>query len=441
MVVGDAMLDRDVEGRAERIAPDAPVPVVRDGVTRSRAGGAALAAVLLAADGHDVTLVTALGDDDAGRTVVELCQRGGVRLVDAGRSGPTPEKIRVRADGQTLVRVDHDDPAPSIVEPDQAAAALAEGAGGVLVADYGRGVAATTVVRATLEALMRHTPLVWDPHPLGPPPVPGCVLVTPNRSEVTSAGAHADSVPAAASAALVLCARWHARAVAITLGADGAVLGEAGLPPYVVPAPFHANGDPCGAGDRFASYVVSALAGGHSLPESVLGAVRVATEFVAAGGASVVAADDAHAHRSLLSQRNVATTVATSGCFDLLHAGHVACLEAARALGDRLVVLLNSDASTRRLKGPGRPLVPAADRAAVLRGLECVDEVVIFDEDTPLRALERLKPILFVKGGDYAGVELPEQQTMARWGGRVVIVPYLAGRSTTRLVEEARGAA
>ena len=127
--------------------------------------------------------------------------------------------------------------------------------------------------------------------------------------------------------------------------------------------------------------------------------------------------------------------VATGGCFDLLHAGHVATLEAARALGDCLVVLVNSDSSVRRLKGSGRPLQPQQDRAQVLMALQCVDAVVIFDEDTPSRVLEELRPDVWAKGGDYSGVELPEAAVLDRWGGQVVTVPYLAGRSTTALVE------
>jgi rfaE bifunctional protein nucleotidyltransferase chain/domain len=126
--------------------------------------------------------------------------------------------------------------------------------------------------------------------------------------------------------------------------------------------------------------------------------------------------------------------VAAGGCFDLLHAGHVRLLEAARALGDCLVVCLNSDESVRRLKGPGRPVVPQADRADVLRGLGCVDAVAIFAEDTPAAVLERLRPHLFVKGGDYGARDLPEAEVLARWGGQAVLVPYLEGRSTSGLL-------
>jgi D-beta-D-heptose 7-phosphate kinase / D-beta-D-heptose 1-phosphate adenosyltransferase len=135
-------------------------------------------------------------------------------------------------------------------------------------------------------------------------------------------------------------------------------------------------------------------------------------------------------------RRRGGTVVATGGCFDLLHAGHVSLLQSARALGDCLVVCLNSDDSVRRLKGPGRPVVPAADRAAVLSSLGCVDAVAVFHEDDPRRVLDRLRPDVFVKGGDYAHTVLPESELLASWGGQVVVVPYLPGRSTSRIIEE-----
>jgi rfaE bifunctional protein nucleotidyltransferase chain/domain len=133
------------------------------------------------------------------------------------------------------------------------------------------------------------------------------------------------------------------------------------------------------------------------------------------------------------------TVVATGGCFDLLHAGHVATLEAARRLGDCLVVCLNSDDSVRRLKGPSRPLVPERDRVRVLEALGAVDAVTVFAEDTPLAVLDALRPDVWVKGGDYAAPALPETELLAGWGGQVVVVPYLAGRSTTRLAQTAGG--
>jgi len=128
--------------------------------------------------------------------------------------------------------------------------------------------------------------------------------------------------------------------------------------------------------------------------------------------------------------------VATSDCFDLLHAGHMEMLQQARGLGDCLIVCLNSDASVRRLKGPGRPLLPVRERARIVQALGCVDGVLMFGEDTPEQALERLRPDVFAKGGDYAGGDIAESRSMASWGGQAVVLPYVTGRSTTRLVEE-----
>lgn len=236
------------------------------------------------------------------------------------------------------------------------------------------------------------------------------------------------------------------------MSASGALLSYGHGAPTLIPAESVTVLDPCGAGDRFAAAAATTLAAGGITLEAVEAGVRSATAFVAAGGASSVGGpvDPAQPVRetgvgididTLLTEiraRN-GTVVATGGCFDLLHAGHVATLRAARRLGDCLVVCLNSDASVRRLKGPGRPLVPAVDRARVLEALACVDAVVIFDEDTPVEALRRIRPDVWVKGGDYRGVDLPEQAALEEWGGAAVVLPYLDGRSTTQLVRTAAG--
>ena len=474
VVVGDAVLDRDLDGRAERLAPDAPVPVV-DGMERhDRAGGAGLAAALGAAAGHAVTLVCALGDDVAGARVRELLEAAGVAVCDLGLPGATPEKVRVRAGGRVLVRLDSGGEADGCGTVTDAARAALERADAVLVSDYGGGVAAEPSVRAALAGIAG-TPIAWDPHPRGPGPVPGCVLVTPNAAEAERAcpeppagtrfarGAAAAAPGAATSAtaaaagrggllvlaearARALRERWDAVNVCVTLGDRGALLAGAYGPALAVPAPPVPAGDPCGAGDCFAATAAGRLAAGALPSEAVRAAVAAASAFVAAGGAAgwssagrAAAAPERDA-RALAARVRVqgGTVVATGGCFDLLHAGHIRTLEAARALGDCLVVCLNSDASVRRLKGSDRPLVPEDDRAAVLAALRCVDAVIVFGEDDPRAVLRELRPHLWAKGGDYAVAELPEAETLAEWDGRAVVVPYVAGRSTTRLIDEAR---
>jgi rfaE bifunctional protein nucleotidyltransferase chain/domain/rfaE bifunctional protein kinase chain/domain len=442
VVLGDALLDRDVEGDVHRLAPDAPVPVVDHERTIVRAGGAGLAATLAARGGHEVRLVTALADDPAGRELAGALADAGVEVVDVGLDGATPEKIRVRAQGRALLRLDRG--GGTVAGVTAAARAAVEWADAVLVADYGRGMAGQAELRAALStAIGRGVPVVWDPHPRGADPVPGVLLATPNAGEAGAGGA---DVARAVARAEALRAGWDARWVCVTRGAHGAVLAGPSGSPLAVAAP-------PGAGDRFATRATEVLAAGGSVPDAVRAAVAAASAFVAAGGASggsghaAIPASDAPdgtpapSTAGRLAERVRAgggVLVATGGCFDLLHPGHVHTLQAARALGDALVVCLNSDASVRSLgKGPGRPLVGQDDRAAVLGALSCVDAVEIFDEPTPAEALRRLRPDVWVKGGDYSGVALPEAEVLAEWGGRAIVVPFVEGRSTTRLIEEA----
>jgi D-beta-D-heptose 7-phosphate kinase / D-beta-D-heptose 1-phosphate adenosyltransferase len=459
VVVGDALLDRDLDGRAERLAPDAPVPVVDDPTERRRPGGAALAATLAATlDGRAVVLITALAGDEAGASLRGLLEPAGVEVVDLGLAGRTPEKIRVRAQGRSLLRLDRATRPGRVGPLDRAGRRTLTGAGAVLVSDYGRGVAAEPGVRAALAALPSRRPLVWDPHPRGPAPVPGARLATPNRAEAAGfvPEVQGEGLAAVTARARRLAERWMAAGVAITLGPGGALLVEGAGAPLVVPPPAATTGDPCGAGDRFSATAAGLLADGALPSEAVAGAVAAATAFVTAGGAATVhlspTLPPTHARtgppptgsspmdraQALIAavQATGGTVVATGGCFDLLHAGHVATLRAARALGDCLIVCLNSDDSVRRLKGPERPLVPEADRVAVLEALGCVDVVVPFDERTPEAVLQRLRPDVFAKGGDYALTDLPEAALLSTWGGQAVVLPYLEGRSTTQLMEE-----
>jgi D-beta-D-heptose 7-phosphate kinase/D-beta-D-heptose 1-phosphate adenosyltransferase len=423
VVVGDCLLDVDTVGRAAKLSPDGPVPVVQTTGERIRAGGAGLTAALAARDGGRVLLVTPLADD-ADAAMLRAALPPEVTLIAVPWQGSTPVKHRIRASGQTVARVDRGGATGAIGPLPDAVAAALEQADAVVVADYGYGTTADPALRALLTRTARRRPLLWDPHPRGADPVPGCRLVTPNAVEALGhdPGPRPD-VAVMADRAVALRAAWGAGTVAVTLGPAGALatVGEDGI--LAVPAPPVVAVDTCGAGDRFAAAAGWALAAGALPTEAVAVAVAAASEFVAApspprdGGGGVL--------------------VATGGCFDLLHAGHVATLEAARALGDRLVVCVNSDASVSRLKGPGRPLQPVEDRVRILRALTSVDDVVVFEEDTPEQVLRTLRPKLWVKGGDYSGVEVPEAAVLAEWGGRVVTVPFLDGRSTTSLAERA----
>ncbi|HEX8093853.1 D-glycero-beta-D-manno-heptose 1-phosphate adenylyltransferase [Jatrophihabitans sp.] len=495
VVVGDVMLDIDLIAESARLSPEAPVPVLHDPVERRRPGGAALAALLAVravAGRRPVVLVAPVATDEAGRQLRRLLA-GRLELVVVPWTGSTPVKTRLRVAEHPVARLDRGgDPGPIGPLPERALTALASAAA-VLVSDYGRGVTADPGVRAALAAV--NCPLVWDPHPRGAEPVPGSTLVTPNLAELAGfvamdAGA---SLAAVRRGAQQLARQWQAGSVCVTLGSRGAMFCLADNAPHLIAPAQVGTGDTCGAGDCFAAAAAAGLADGVLPSEAVALGVAAAGRFVQAGAAAGYrlespepespepespepesangeAADREAAGREaadgeaadgevaggevadrpsadsqtadggldqlldgVRSRRGV--VVATGGCFDLLHAGHIATLQAARAVGDCLVVCLNSDASVRRLKGPQRPLQPAADRARVLAALECVDAVVIFDEDTPATVLRRIRPDIWAKGGDYSGVPLPESAVLAEWGGEAVTVPYLQGRSTSALVE------
>jgi D-beta-D-heptose 7-phosphate kinase / D-beta-D-heptose 1-phosphate adenosyltransferase len=459
-LIGDSLLDVDWDGDVRRVCRDAPAPVVESPVEHVRAGGAALAAMLGAAAGARVTLVTALSDDGDGRRLAALLADAAIDVVDLRLDGPTPVKLRLRAGGQSLARVDRGcDPVVAPGPWTGAAGDAAAAADAVLVSDYGRGLAALPEVTG-VQAAGHGPPVVWDPHSLGPRP-PGATLVTPNVGEAldllgeVAPPAGVAGVPGLVDLAGAVAASLGT-AVALTAGERGAVLAEPGALPVVVPTR-PARGDACGAGDALAVHAALALASGASRLEAVEAGVAGARSYVAGqfGGSpparTAVPASDPDGTVVALApptgvglaagvRRAGGVVIAAGGCFDVLHAGHVQLLEHARSLGDHLVVLVNGDASVRRLKGPGRPLNPLVDRVAVLHSLACVDEVVAFDEDTPSRTLDVLRPHLFVKGADYEGADLEERRVMARWGGQVVLVPLVDGRSTSRLIDSAAAA-
>ncbi|WP_309131481.1 PfkB family carbohydrate kinase [Brevibacterium sp.] len=451
-VVGDTLLDADAHGAARRLLPDNPVPVVDIDHVDHRPGGAGLAASLLAAVGHEVTLVTVLGNDEESERL--LAALSAVNVVAARLDQPTPVKRRVLADGHLVTRLDENCDASRNEVTDEMLRAVHD-ADAILVSDYGRGLLAEETLRTALSQAGVRIPIVWDPHPAGPPPAPNTATVTPNFSEATTlAGVEAGetSIPTAHAAATELLDLWTVTSVIVTLGSRGALILDSGGARFS-PATRTATGDECGAGDCLAGRLAAGLGAGDDLMAAVDRAISETAEYIALGGAGAYLRTLAHPGSSaerepepdfngdsaLARAQSVrargGTVVATGGCYDLLHAGHARALSAARRMGDTLIVLLNSDASVRRLKGDTRPIVTAQDRAELLLALDCVDEVVIFDEDTPVRAIESIRPDIWVKSDDYRSADLAEAKTIAEWGGRVVTVPFVPARSTSRLAD------
>jgi bifunctional ADP-heptose synthase (sugar kinase/adenylyltransferase) len=309
VVVGDVLLDRDVSGVADRLCPDAPVPVLTELSAVQRAGGAGLAASFLARDGADVTLVCAVGADEAGEQVRRLLDRAGITLVEIPYDGPTTEKIRLRAGTHPLLRLDRGVGAGRFGPVPPGIGAAVRGAAAVLVSDYGGGVTALSALRRMLTDAAARVPTVWDPHPRGATPVPGVRLATPNRDEAATfaaalgagtgtspSGGTADGLLAdphgrvvdgagrAAAEARLLRSAWRSVAVAVTLGPHGAVVADAEAEPTMLPAPVTHRGDTCGAGDRFAATAAHALASGAGARDAVAAAVDAASRYVASDG-------------------------------------------------------------------------------------------------------------------------------------------------------------
>lgn len=461
VVIGDAVLDCWMSGPSRRLSREAPVPVVEVEVTHAAPGGAANTAVNLAAMGAKVRLVSMVGGDEDGHTLRRLLEEADVDTagVLAGE-GPTAAKRRIVADEAMVARYDTLPPARSHDGFTTALdAALDTDPDAVVVCDYGTGVLDDAGVSALAARRARCGVVVVDAHDPGrwAPVRPD--VVTPNATEVATLLGRAlpgpDRAGAAEAAAGELRARSGAGTVVVTLDRDGALLLPDELPAHRTWARPVPESRACGAGDSFTAALSLALAAGTPAPTAVELAQAAADVVVDRAGTAVCSTGDltarvgasggtlataAELERLVAADRAAGKRIVfTNGCFDVVHRGHVAYLNQAKRLGDVLVVALNADEGVRRLKGPDRPVNSLADRAAVIGALSCVDHVVGFADDTPVELLEALRPDVYAKGGDYTPEMLPETPTVAGYGGRVVILDYLADRSTTATLERIRG--
>ena len=459
VVIGDALLDRWWAGSAERISREAPAPVVRIAERAEVAGGAANTAVNLAALGADVAIVGAIGNDEGGAALTRLLTEAGVDTAGLLRVPglATTVKTRVAGGGQVLVRLDEgdqvDDAARALVA--EAALTATRTADAEIVCDYGVG-SATGAVRDALAARSERPALtVVDAHDVAPWAVLAPSVVTPNAGEIERLLGRPlgpDRVQAAALLRGELLAATGAAGVVVTLDRDGTVVHapEGTSRTTAHPAPdLMANG----AGDTFAAALTVALAAGEQLAEAAVVAQLAADVVVREPGTSVCGRADllaaAEGPRRVLDvdrleaaleadRRAGRRIVFTNGCFDVLHVGHTTSLKQAKQLGDVLVVAVNDDDSVRRLKGPGRPINGAADRAGVLAELGCVDYVIVFGDDTAIPLLERLRPDVYAKGGDYTPEMLEETAAVKAYGGRVAILGYVSAHSTSGIIARTR---
>ena len=463
LVIGDAMLDSYVQGPASTLSQEAPVPIVKVAERRDVPGGAANTAANVQRLGGEAILVSVIGDDIEGALLRDALEASGVA---ADRVLVRPErrtlaKHRVVAGSQMLVRFDQGSTEPIAADAERALvdslASLAPHCDAVIVSDYGYGVLTPRVIDA-LGRLQAEAPrvLVVDSKELRAYRHAGVTAVKPNYQQAlalfraTGLSAGADRGDAIAAQGERLLDATGAQIAAVTLDTEGAVVIERGRPPYRTYAKPAAASSAIGAGDTFAATLALALAAGAHTPAAADLASAAAAIVVAKDGTTSCSAAELREHLSAGDKRitSIARLVAladayreqgrrvvfTNGCFDILHRGHITYLNRAKALGDLLVVGLNSDESVRRLKGADRPINSTEDRVEVLSALSCVDQIVVFDEDTPVELIRALRPDLYVKGGDYTRETLPEAPVVESLGGKVRILPYVEDQSTTGVI-------
>ena len=465
-VIGDVMLDRYFRGEVKRISPEAPVPVTRIKDVKSVLGGAANVAANLAGLQCQVFIGGVTGDDDNRMLLEKLMNEAGINYNGLVRSAKrsTIAKLRVIGGNQQMLRMDFEETVALSSEETEAlqnwlSGLLKEGLDGIIFSDYAKGVGVECFVQWVIREAHRYgVKVLVDPKGTDWNKYSGCDFITPNLKEICEAsGVNAPNE----DEPVLQMARYATKKFAIanvvvtrsekgmSLVSDTNVIHEAATAIEVF--------DVSGAGDTVAATLLAAVAGGLPVGQAVHLANQAAGIVVAKVGTYPVRRDEllkdvlAEERRTGVGYRTLSweeitslaqtwracgeTIVFTNGCFDLLHVGHVTYLEKAKALGKHLIVGLNTDASVRRLKGATRPLVHEADRARVLSALACVDAVVLFDQDTPSELIEKIRPDILVKGGDYR----PDQVAGREYAGKVQIIDFEPGYSTTGVVEKIAG--
>jgi D-beta-D-heptose 7-phosphate kinase/D-beta-D-heptose 1-phosphate adenosyltransferase len=467
--VGDLMVDRFVYGDVSRVSPEAPIPVLARTREIVMLGGAGNVARNVAELGGAVALVGVVGGDTEGHEASALVGREaaveGYLITDASR--PTTLKTRFVSSGQQLLRVDLEASRPVAAEVEQRLVRTirdaVDGAGVILISDYGKGVVTDAVIAACLDAAQGGGRVVVDSKARSFARYGAVDLIKPNAGEL----AHATGLPTDTDAQLEAAlghalSLWETKAILVTRSGKGVSLAVRGRPVRHFPTVPREVFDASGAGDTTLAALGLALAADAGMEEAIAFAQLAAGVAVGKAGTSTVspeelveAAISAHlapAEAKVATLQRLSDEVArwrarglrvgfTNGCFDILHKGHVAYLAQAKSWCDRLIVGLNSDESVRALKGEGRPVNDLESRALVLAGLGSVDLVVPFDEPTPLALIEAARPDVLIKGADYAEDEVVGGKEVKAWGGEVRLAEIVEGYSTTAAIAKmSRGA-
>lgn len=457
LVIGDVMLDRYWVGGTSRISPEAPVPVVKVNGIEDRPGGAGNVALNIAALGSGASLISVVGQDEAADALRSRLEAVGIHTdFQTSADKPTITKLRVISRHQQLIRMDFEE-SFSAEDSDgflEKAKKRLPMMGAVILSDYAKGSLQDT--QSLIQAARQEgVPVLVDPKGTDFERYRGATLLTPNLHEFEAVVGRCPHESDLVAKGTELMLSLDLEALLVTRGEHGMTLLRPNQPEFHLPARAREVFDVTGAGDTVISVLASALAAGSELPLAVTLANVAAGIVVGKLGTATISGPELRraiqaeqgAQRGVMTEEQLLIAledaraqgekiVFTNGCFDIIHAGHVGYLEDTRSLGDRLVVAINSDESVSRLKGPARPINPVDRRMAVLAGLEAVDWVISFSDDTPERLLELIKPDVLVKGGDYTEDQVVGWEIVKAYGGEVRVLSFFDNCSTTAIVEK-----
>ena len=457
LVIGDVMLDRYWHGSASRVSPEAPVPVVQVTNREDRPGGAGNVALNIAALGSAVRLVGVVGDDETGLELLSRLKAAGVYCdFLQSEEKPTITKLRIISQHQQLIRLDFEKAfeASDIIGLQDKAKSLVDDSQVMVLSDYGKG--ALQDINDLIDlGRSRNIPIIVDPKGTDFTKYRGATLITPNLTEFEAVMGGSHNEEELVNKGLRLVRELNLEAILITRGEHGMTLIRPDSPELHLPARAQEVFDVTGAGDTVISVLAASMAAGDGFADATALANLAAGLVVGKLGTAAISGPELR--RAMLADQNSGRGVMTAeqlqivvqdakahgekiiftnGCFDIIHAGHVGYLAVAKQLGDRLVVAINDDDSVRRLKGAGRPINPVERRMAVLAGLEAVDWVVSFSEDTPEPLLESLQPEVLVKGGDYTMDQVVGGSYVESYGGMVRVLEFLDNCSTSAIMEK-----
>ena len=457
LVFGDIILDRYISGSVDRVSPEAPVPVLKPSNEEIRLGGAANVALNLSSLGSNTTLIGVTGKDESSTQIIDLLKKNNIKKALSKSNHPTISKLRILASQQQLIRIDNEE---EFSETDWQSSlsnyrkhiSLKKNKV-LIISDYEKGTL-KNIPLIIREAKKLKKIILVDPKGDDFSKYKSADIITPNFQEFEKVVGKVNSEPEITKKGKDLIKSLNLNSLLITRGSEGMTLLDKRNGKVVredFPTEARDVFDVSGAGDTVIASIAAGLAGGFSLSESIRLANLAAGIVVGKSGTatvnqaelvpylglaeSYVSFNEVKVYSKGLHERGK-KIVFTNGCFDILHAGHVEYLEAAKELGDKLIVAINTDRSVRKLKGSSRPVNTLAHRAKVLASLQCIDKVVFFDEDTPIKLIKAIRPDVLVKGGDYKLKDIVGHKEVSQSGGSVVTIPLVKGLSTSKIISK-----